>query len=106
MPIYEYLCNSCGYEKEHLQKMNDAAITICPACGSNHYIKLISAAGFQLKGSGWYVTDFKNNKTSKPETKRNTGTEVKNETITAGAGTTNTSTSNDASAANTISSAD
>ena len=73
MPIYEYLCNSCGAENEHLQKINDAAIAACPACGSSNYTKLISAAGFQLKGSGWYVTDFKNNKAkqtdSKPATK-------------------------------------
>lgn len=68
MPIYEYLCNSCGAEKEHLQKINDAPIAVCPACGSNNYTKLISAAGFQLKGSGWYVTDFKN-KTKPAETK-------------------------------------
>ncbi|PSJ17660.1 FmdB family zinc ribbon protein [Nitrosomonas supralitoralis] len=60
MPIYEYLCNSCGAEKEHLQKISDAPIAACPACGSSHYSKRISAAGFQLKGSGWYVTDFKN----------------------------------------------
>jgi len=76
MPIYEYLCNSCGAEKEHLQKISDAPITACPVCGSSNYTKLISAAGFQLKGSGWYVTDFKNNKTtqtdSKPATKENT----------------------------------
>lgn len=68
MPIYEYLCNSCGAEKEHLQKINDAPIAVCPVCGSNNYTKLISAAGFQLKGSGWYVTDFKN-KTKSAETK-------------------------------------
>lgn len=60
MPIYEYLCNSCGVRKEHIQKMSDAPITTCPACNSTEYVKLISAAGFQLKGSGWYVTDFKN----------------------------------------------
>ena len=60
MPIYEYLCNSCGAEKEHLQKINDAPIAVCPVCGSNDYVKRISAAGFQLKGSGWYATDFKN----------------------------------------------
>ncbi|OQW41875.1 MAG: FmdB family transcriptional regulator [Proteobacteria bacterium SG_bin4] len=65
MPIYEYLCNSCGAEKEHLQKVSDAPITACPVCGSSNYVKRISAAGFQLKGSGWYVTDFKNSK-SKP----------------------------------------
>src|SRR4030065_539321 len=62
MPIYEYLCNSCGAEKEHLQKISDAPITACPVCGSSNYTKLISAAGFQLKGSGWYVTYFKNKK--------------------------------------------
>jgi len=60
MPIYEYLCNSCGVRKEHIQKMSDAPIRTCPECGSAEYAKLISAAGFQLKGSGWYVTDFKN----------------------------------------------
>lgn len=60
MPIYEYLCNSCGVRKEHIQKMSDAPITTCPACNSTECVKLISAAGFQLKGSGWYVTDFKN----------------------------------------------
>ena len=66
MPIYEYRCNSCGAEKEHLQKMSDNPIAACLACGSDDYIKLISAAGFQLKGSGWYVTDFKDNN-KKPE---------------------------------------
>ncbi|WP_297324095.1 FmdB family zinc ribbon protein [Nitrosomonas sp.] len=69
MPIYEYLCNSCGAEKEHLQKISDAPITVCPVCGSSNYTKLISAAGFQLKGSGWYVTDFKNNKAKQTDTK-------------------------------------
>jgi putative FmdB family regulatory protein len=78
MPIYEYRCNSCGYEKEHLQKLNDAPISVCPACGSTDYNKLISAAGFQLKGSGWYVTDFKNNKTEKPKS----GQAAKNEKTT------------------------
>ncbi len=72
MPIYEYLCNSCGAEKEHLQKISDAPIAACPVCGSSNYTKLISAAGFQLKGSGWYVTDFKNNKTKQTDTKAST----------------------------------
>jgi putative FmdB family regulatory protein len=61
MPIYEYRCDDCGSQKEHLQKMSDAAIEKCPSCGSTKYRKLLSAAGFQLKGSGWYATDFKNN---------------------------------------------
>ncbi len=65
MPIYEYQCESCGSKKEHLQKLSDAPIAVCPICGSNIYTKLISAAGFQLKGSGWYATDFKNGSQSK-----------------------------------------
>lgn len=59
MPIYEYRCGSCGQEKEFLQKISDAPIEVCPACGQSAMTKLISAAGFQLKGSGWYATDFK-----------------------------------------------
>lgn len=72
MPIYEYRCGSCGFEKEYLQKVNDAPVSSCPACGSNAYAKLISAGGFQLKGSGWYATDFKNSE--KPKTKPDTET--------------------------------
>ena len=60
MPIYEYRCRSCGFEKEYLQKLGDAPITDCPTCGKAEMGKLVSAAGFQLKGSGWYATDFKN----------------------------------------------
>lgn len=59
MPIYEYRCDACGHQKEHLQKMDAPALTTCPACGKDSYSKMLSAAGFQLKGSGWYATDFK-----------------------------------------------
>lgn len=59
MPIYEYRCDSCGFQKEHLQKMSDALLTACPECSQESYQKLVTAAGFQLKGSGWYATDFK-----------------------------------------------
>lgn len=59
MPIYEYRCDSCGFQKEHLQKMSDAPLTACPECGQESYAKQLSAAGFQLKGNGWYATDFK-----------------------------------------------
>ncbi|WP_018988970.1 FmdB family zinc ribbon protein [Aromatoleum toluclasticum] len=59
MPIYEYRCDSCGFQKEHLQKMSDETLTVCPSCNANSYQKLLSAAGFQLKGTGWYATDFK-----------------------------------------------
>ena len=67
MPIYEYRCDSCGFQKEHLQKMNDPRLTTCPECGTESYNKLLSAAGFQLKGNGWYATDFKGG--GKPATK-------------------------------------
>lgn len=59
MPIYEYRCQSCGHELEKLQRMADAPLTDCPACGQPTLRKLISAAGFRLKGQGWYETDFK-----------------------------------------------
>lgn len=85
MPIYEYQCGSCDSKKEHLQKLSDEPITVCPTCGSNTYTKLISAVGFQLKGSGWYATDFKNGSQSKPKTEPKTEPEtepkVKNESI-------------------------
>ena len=66
MPIYEYRCTSCGYENEYLQRVSEPQLTDCPDCGKATFTKLISAAGFQLKGNGWYATDFKNNG-SKPK---------------------------------------
>ena len=60
MPIYAYKCDSCGHAKDVLQKMSDPVLTDCPACGASTFKKQLTAAGFQLKGSGWYVTDFKN----------------------------------------------
>ena len=59
MPIYAYKCESCGHAKDVLQKMSDAPLTDCPACGAALFTKQLTAAGFQLKGSGWYATDFK-----------------------------------------------
>ena len=59
MPIYAYKCGSCGHAKDVLQKMSDASLTVCPACGAETFTKQLTAAGFQLKGSGWYATDFK-----------------------------------------------
>ena len=61
MPIYEYRCKECGFQNEYLQRMSDAPLTDCPECGKSSFTKLVSAAGFQLKGTGWYATDFKNN---------------------------------------------
>lgn len=60
MPFYEYRCSACGHEFEAMQKMSDAALRDCPGCGEPKLEKLISAGGFQLKGGGWYQTDFKN----------------------------------------------
>jgi putative FmdB family regulatory protein len=59
MPIYAYKCQSCGHAKDVLQKISDAPLTVCPACGASAFTKQVTAAGFQLKGSGWYATDFK-----------------------------------------------
>ena len=67
MPIYEYSCGACGHHLEAFQKMSDAPLQICPECNKSTLTKLISAAGFQLKGTGWYATDFKNK--GKPEIK-------------------------------------
>ena len=59
MPIYAYRCAACGHAKDVLQKISDPLLTLCPACGAQTFQKQLTAAGFQLKGSGWYVTDFK-----------------------------------------------
>jgi putative FmdB family regulatory protein len=59
MPIYAYRCAECGHTKDVLQKLSDPALSTCPACGKESFSKQVTAAGFQLKGSGWYVTDFR-----------------------------------------------
>lgn len=59
MPIYAYRCEACGHAKDVLQKVSDPVLTTCPACGADAFKKQVTAAGFQLKGSGWYVTDFR-----------------------------------------------
>ena len=59
MPIYAYRCTTCGHAKDVLQKMSDPVLTVCPECGASTFAKQVTAAGFQLKGSGWYVTDFR-----------------------------------------------
>jgi putative FmdB family regulatory protein len=61
MPIYAYRCEDCGFQKDVLQKMSDPLLTVCPSCNKETFKKQLTAAGFQLKGSGWYVTDFRNN---------------------------------------------
>ncbi len=59
MPIYAYRCEACGFAKDVLQKISDPQLTVCPECGKESFKKQLTAAGFQLKGSGWYVTDFR-----------------------------------------------
>lgn len=66
MPIYAYCCGDCDFAKDVLQKMSDPALTDCPACGKSSFRKQVTAAGFQLKGTGWYATDFRNGSGSKP----------------------------------------
>lgn len=68
MPIYAYRCSACGHAQDVLQKMSDPVLTVCPSCGASAYEKQVTAAGFQLKGSGWYVTDFRGgNNAAKPK---------------------------------------
>jgi putative FmdB family regulatory protein len=67
MPIYAYRCAACGHAKDVLQKISDPLLSTCPACGAESFSKQLTAAGFQLKGSGWYATDFRNgNKPAAP----------------------------------------
>jgi putative FmdB family regulatory protein len=97
MPIYEYRCNACGHKLDSLQRLSDAPLVTCPACGKDALAKQLSAAGFQLKGSGWYATDFKNSgskppakdaakpdaKADAPASAASTGSEAKSDTSTA-----------------------
>ena len=90
MPIYEYRCSSCGFQKEYLKKVSDPLLSVCPQCCEETFGKMLTAAGFQLKGGGWYTTDFKNSGArpapkaaaqgeagSKPESKTKTAGESK-----------------------------
>lgn len=74
MPIYEYECSSCGHRIEKFQKISDEPLTRCPECETDNLAKLVSAAAFKLKGSGWYETDFKD---KKPKQTEKTGTKEK-----------------------------
>jgi putative FmdB family regulatory protein len=64
MPIYAYRCTNCGHAQDVLRKISDPPLSVCPACGASTFVKQVTAAGFQLKGSGWYVTDFRGDKKS------------------------------------------
>ncbi|HZS66172.1 MAG TPA: zinc ribbon domain-containing protein [Burkholderiales bacterium] len=80
MPIYEYRCNACGHQEEHLQKVSEAPLSVCPACGKPEYRKQLSAAGFQLKGTGWYATDFKGGSKKPADKKTETKSDIKTDT--------------------------
>jgi len=85
MPIYEYICKNCGHQMEEMQGINDEPLKKCPECGKNKLEKMLSAPAFHLKGTGWYVTDFKN-PGKKAETKAEpstTSTEKEKSTTTA-----------------------
>jgi putative FmdB family regulatory protein len=82
MPIYEYRCEECGHQEEHLQKISERPLAKCPACGKKAYKKLLSAAGFQLKGSGWYATDFKTTGKKPAEKKADLTSDAKGEAKT------------------------
>jgi putative FmdB family regulatory protein len=73
MPIYAYRCAACGHAKDVLQKISDPLLTVCPACGADTFQKQVTAAGFQLKGSGWYVTDFRDGAKSAPTADKPSG---------------------------------
>ena len=111
MPIYAYRCEACGYARDVLQKISDAPLTECESCGKPEFKKQLTAAGFQLKGSGWYVTDFRNGpgdgkaKSEKSEKSEGgtttnaetttTSTSAKSDSAPASASTTTTTTSTD-----------
>ncbi len=94
MPIYAYRCEACGHSKDVLQKVSDARLTTCPQCGAQAFQKQVTAAGFQLKGSGWYVTDFRGSgqkpagdaKGDAAATSGTPGAEAKGEQSSAGKG--------------------
>lgn len=92
MPIYEYRCNNCGFQKEYLQRMSDPQLTDCPECKQATLSKMVTAAGFQLKGGGWYVTDFKGGNSSAGGTKKTeekqSDTSAKSETASSDSSTT------------------
>jgi len=89
MPIYEYRCASCGFEKDYLQKVSDPLLTQCPECGKPTFEKQVTAAGFQLKGNGWYATDFKDSG-KKPAAEKKPGKEAEKSATTADAPATTT----------------
>ncbi len=96
MPIYAYRCEACGFAKDVLQKMSDPQLTVCPSCNASAFKKQVTAAGFQLKGSGWYVTDFRGGNAPATGTASGTG----NNNAAASGGESKTPSSSTASSSN------
>jgi len=103
MPIYAYRCDACGFAKDVLQKMSEDPLTVCPECKQASFKKQVTAAGFQLKGSGWYVTDFRGGNTEKASTGAATGASAKTEEKSSDVATSATSASDSNSSATTTS---
>ena len=82
MPIYAYRCTGCGFEKDVMQKISEPRLTYCPACKTENFAKQLTAAGFQLKGTGWYATDFKGGGAKAATAKVESATEAKTESAT------------------------
>jgi putative FmdB family regulatory protein len=99
MPIYEYRCAACGFQNEYLQKVSEPLLTVCPQCGKDAFKKLLTAAGFQLKGSGWYATDFKGGSTKPAVTKTDGATQSEEKRDTKAAGATQSDEKGDTKAA-------
>ena len=97
MPIYEYRCRSCGHELEKLQRMSDPALTDCPVCNESELQRLVSAAAFRLKGSGWYETDFKKGSKKNLHDSGDTGSEASKPGASAAKSTTKSSDTKSAS---------
>lgn len=95
MPIYAYRCESCGFAKDVLRKISDPLLTDCPECGKSTFRKQVTAAGFQLKGSGWYVTDFREGGSN---TKAKPAADAKGGTAEGAAGATESGGAKDAGA--------
>lgn len=91
MPIYEYQCTACGHKLEAIQKVTDQPLTRCPSCDANQLQKLVSAAGFQLKGGGWYATDYSSKDKNKSKKEGKEGKEGQD----SGGKTTSTETKSD-----------
>ena len=91
MPIYAYRCDECGFAKDVLQKISDPVLTVCPSCGKSSYKKQVTAAGFQLKGTGWYVTDFRGGSTPATGTAPSGGSADSGASAGSGSGSTTSS---------------